>query len=162
MKSLLLFLIFSVSFFADIYVDLKDNIPLSHIWHEGLLFCLSLAATAWQFKLLLKKDRHIKHVEKELLETKDSYREWQQRSKHSAHEIRNMIDQQFNNWSLSTSEKDIALLLIKGLSMKEIAEIRTSHEKTVRQHATNIYRKANISGRQELAAFFLEDIISQP
>ena len=44
--------------------------------------------------------------------------------------------------------------------MKEIADIRQTHEKTVRQQATTIYRKSGLSGRQELAAFFLEDILS--
>lgn len=73
-----------------------------------------------------------------------------------------MIDQQFAVWLLSQSEKDVALLLIKGLSMKEIAGIRNTQEKTVRQQATTIYKKAGLSGRQELAAFFLEDILSMP
>jgi DNA-binding NarL/FixJ family response regulator len=46
--------------------------------------------------------------------------------------------------------------------MKEIAEIRNTQEKTVRQQATTIYKKSELSGRQELAAFFLEDILSAP
>jgi DNA-binding NarL/FixJ family response regulator len=73
-----------------------------------------------------------------------------------------MIDQQFSSWQLSLSEKDVALLLIKGFSMKEIAEIRKTQEKTVRHQATTVYRKSGLSGRQQLAAFFLEDILSLP
>lgn len=65
-------------------------------------------------------------------------------------------------WLLSPGEKDVALLLIKGLAMKEIAVIRNTQEKTVRQQATNIYKKSGLSGRQELSAFFLEDILSTP
>ncbi len=46
---------------------------------------------------------------------------------------------------------------MKGLSMKEIAAIRNTSESTVRQQATSIYRKANVHGRQEFIAYFLED-----
>jgi DNA-binding NarL/FixJ family response regulator len=46
--------------------------------------------------------------------------------------------------------------------MKEIADIRQTQEKTVRTQATTIYKKSGLSGRQELSAFFLEDILSTP
>ncbi len=98
----------------------------------------------------------------ELLETKKYYLDWKEKSKSSAGAIREMIDQQLESWQLSQSEKDVALFLIKGLSMKEIAQIRQTQEKTVRSQATTIYRKAGLSGRQELAAFFLEDILTSP
>jgi DNA-binding NarL/FixJ family response regulator len=110
----------------------------------------------------MKKNDHIESLNTELLETKQSYQEWKAKTHASAQEIRQLIDKQFLLWHLSHSEKDVALLLIKGLSMKEIAEIRNTQEKTVRQQATTIYKKSELSGRQELAAFFLEDILSAP
>ena len=69
------------------------------------------------------------------------------------------IDQQLERWGLSPAEKDIALLLLKGLSHKEIAGIREVSETTVRQQARAVYRKAGLSGRNDLAAFFLEDLL---
>jgi DNA-binding CsgD family transcriptional regulator len=69
------------------------------------------------------------------------------------------IDRQLDRWGLSPAEKDIALLLLKGLSHKEIAGIREVSETTVRQQARSIYRKAGLSGRNDLAAFFLEDLL---
>jgi len=53
-------------------------------------------------------------------------------------------------------------LLVKGLSMKEIADLRHSKEATVRQQATAVYRKAKVEGRQELASYFLEDLFDSP
>ena len=50
-------------------------------------------------------------------------------------------------------------LLLKGLSIKEIASLRETHEKTVRQHASAIYRKAELPGRHAFAAWFLEDLL---
>jgi len=51
------------------------------------------------------------------------------------------------------------LLLLKGLSHKEIAEVRNVSETTVRHQARSLYRKAGLSGRNDLAAFFLEDLL---
>lgn len=64
---------------------------------------------------------------------------------------------QFEEWSFTSSEREIGLFLLKGLSFKEIAELRQTAEKTVRQHGASIYNKASLNGRHELAAwFFLE------
>lgn len=69
------------------------------------------------------------------------------------------IDQQLERWGLSPAEKEIALLLLKGLSHKEIAQVREVSEATVRQQAGAIYRKSGLGGRNDLAAFFLEDLL---
>ena len=155
-------MLFALFFILDIYTNLQEGIPIAHIWHEGALFSLAFGAIIWQIKTIFRKDAHIISLNTELIEAKKSYQEWRDRSQSSAKELRNMIDQQFSSWQLSLSEKDVALLLIKGFSMKEIAEIRKTQEKTVRHQATTIYRKSGLSGRQELAAFFLEDILSLP
>lgn len=70
------------------------------------------------------------------------------------------IDRQFERWSLSVAEKEVALLLLKGLGLKEIASIRGVAEKTVRAQATVIYNKSGLGGRSELAVFFLEDLLT--
>jgi len=69
------------------------------------------------------------------------------------------IDQQFDSWVLTKAEKEVALLLIKGISLKELAYLRSTNEKTVRQQASSIYSKANLESRAELSAFFLEDLL---
>jgi DNA-binding NarL/FixJ family response regulator len=69
------------------------------------------------------------------------------------------IDRQFQRWGLSPAEREVALLLVKGLSHKEAAEVRATSERTVRQQALAVYRKAGLAGRAELAAFFLEDLL---
>jgi DNA-binding NarL/FixJ family response regulator len=69
------------------------------------------------------------------------------------------IDRQLERWELTPAEKAVALLLLKGLSHKEVAGVREVSETTVRQEARAIYRKAGLSGRHDLAAFFLEDLL---
>jgi DNA-binding CsgD family transcriptional regulator len=68
------------------------------------------------------------------------------------------IREQFDAWRLTASEADVALLMLKGLSHKEIARLRNSSEATVRQQAAAIYGKSGMASRAELSAFFLEDL----
>lgn len=69
------------------------------------------------------------------------------------------ISAQFDIWKLTPAESEVALLLLKGLSMKEIANVRGISERTARQQATTVYGKANLEGRTGLSAFFLEDLL---
>ena len=57
---------------------------------------------------------------------------------------------------------EVSLLLLKGYGHKEIAALLGRSERTVRQHAVAVYRKSHLSGRAELAAFFLEDLFLPP
>jgi len=78
-----------------------------------------------------------------------------------AGELLSVMRSQFYQWELTVSESEIALLLIKGLSMKEIAEARNVKEKTVRGQATAVYAKSGYAGRHELAAHFIEDLMRE-
>ena len=69
------------------------------------------------------------------------------------------IDRQFAAWGLTAAEREVALLMLKGLRHKEIASMRATSERTVRQQALTIYKKAGLDGRTDLAAFFLEDLL---
>ena len=162
MRNLTVLVIFAAFFIMDIVIDVKEGVPLSHIGHEVALFLLAVGAIIWQIRVILSKNLRINSLNTELLETRKSYQEWKEKTHASAQELGSLIESEFGLWHLSQSEKDVALLLIKGFSMKEIADIRKTHEKTVRQQATSIYKKSGLSGRQELAAFFLEDMLNLP
>ncbi|RIK99984.1 MAG: helix-turn-helix transcriptional regulator, partial [Proteobacteria bacterium] len=69
------------------------------------------------------------------------------------------IDKQFDAWALSEAEREIALLMIKGLSHNEIADLRGTSEATVRQQARTIYQKSKLPGKAAFSAFFLEDLL---
>jgi DNA-binding CsgD family transcriptional regulator len=73
--------------------------------------------------------------------------------------VGDVIDQQLTRWDLTPAEREVALLLLKGLSLKEIAGVRSTSERTARDQARAIYAKAGVTGRSELSAFFLEDLL---
>jgi len=60
---------------------------------------------------------------------------------------------------LTQREKEIVDLIAEGLSNKEIAARRRTSERTVRQQARVVYQKSGLSGRSELAAFFLGGLL---
>jgi DNA-binding NarL/FixJ family response regulator len=72
------------------------------------------------------------------------------------------IDRQFVRWHLTPAEREVGLLLLKGLSHKEAAAARSTSETTIRQQALAIYRKSGLRNRSELSAFFLEDLLLPP
>lgn len=96
---------------------------------------------------------------REVVEKHRDLERWRQRATGLIAGLREMMDQQFDDWKLSAAERQVAVLLIKGLSLKEIAVIRTTSERTVRQQAGAVYAKSGLGGRAELSAFFLEDLL---
>ena len=75
-------------------------------------------------------------------------------------ELYQVINEQFSEWQLTEAEKEIAIMLIKGLTMQEIANLRNVKEKTIRQQATGLYAKSGYTGRHELASHFIADLLN--
>ncbi|MEM7377038.1 MAG: LuxR C-terminal-related transcriptional regulator [Pseudomonadota bacterium] len=84
------------------------------------------------------------------------------KSQNLASQYRSVMQKQFDAWHLTASEQDVVIGLLKGLSFREIAELRETREKTVRQQASSVYKKAGVSSRNELAAWFFEDMLDPP
>lgn len=142
-------LFFAMSFFIyDIISDLISNDDgIFHITIELLVFiAISI--------VLFYELQHVKSLDKEIKIEKS-------KTARLAGELLTVMREQFSQWGLSPSENEVALLLIKGLSMKEIADARSVKEKTIRSQATSIYAKSGCTGRHELAAYFIEDLMNE-
>jgi DNA-binding CsgD family transcriptional regulator len=85
---------------------------------------------------------------------------WRSESRTLLNGLGTAINEQFSRWNFTDAEREVALLLLKGLSTKEIAAVRAGSERTVREHARSIYSKAGLTGRSALSAFFLEDLLA--
>ena len=135
-------------FFAyDIVADvLDDSESLVHIIVESIVF----VATS---TVLFGELRRVRQLKLEV-------RQEQDKIARLSGELLTAMRRQFLAWELSPSESEVALLLIKGLSMKEISQVRDVKEKTIRQQATSIYAKSGCAGRHELVARFIEDLMS--
>jgi DNA-binding CsgD family transcriptional regulator len=71
-----------------------------------------------------------------------------------------LMEESFARWGLTPSERDVALLSIKGLSVSKIAALRGTREGTVKAQSAAIYRKAGVGGRAALLGLFVEELVA--
>lgn len=157
----------SIFALADILLDIKERVPFDHLVHEAALWMFSMIGAFYQFKIIKWQNKEMAGFQQQIsdldqvnLRLKKEQENFEKKISHLSNEFLSNIDEQFNQWQFSRGEKEIALLLIKGLSMKEIATIRGSNENTVRQQSSQIYKKSSLHGRMELSAFFLDDLLA--
>lgn len=152
-------LIITVLIAVDLATDLKEGVALWHLVIEGAAGVMALIGIAYIFKdiVQLKQD-----LQSERALAKDYRAEaelWREKSKTYLDGLSILIDGQLTLWQLTPAEREVAFLLLKGMSLKELAELRGTSEKTARAQSMSIYAKAGLSGRSELSAFFLEDLL---
>lgn len=158
----LIFMVVIALLVADVAEDLAHGSSIGHVTLEAsiILLCLGGILTVWL--QLFQSKYEIKQLNLDLNKARNDLEKWKQEIKSLTEGLSQKIDKQLNDWKLTHAEKEICLLILKGLSSKEIANIRETSEKTVRQQATGIYQKSNLKGRNELSAFFLEDLLVIP
>ncbi len=143
----------------DVYQDYLDGAPIVHIIPEVLVIVFSLGIALYLLqKLLANREALIDSAILEAQKVKQEAQAWQSKAQSLREGISEAISTQFDSWHLSKAEKDVGFLLLKGMSIQEISGIRETSERTVRQQASEIYRKSGLSGRAQLSAFFLEDL----
>lgn len=127
---------------------------------KALFTLLAIAGACWVYLLLRSRSKVIRSLSTDLGQAQAEAGRWRAESQALTAGLAGAIDEQFSRWELTDAERAVALLLLKGLSTREIAELRETKEATVRQQAQVVYRKAGLSGRADLAAFFLEDLLA--
>ena len=147
----------------DVLNDINEGLEWRHIEHEiilSLVFVVGFAVLYWRKKWHDKNyQAHITRATYDLLHFKRQSEEHHKKWEKLALGMGKVIDEQFLIWKLTNAERDIAFFILKGLSTVEIAAIRKSSERTVRQQCQSVYKKSNLSGRASLSAYFLEDIL---
>lgn len=143
----------------DLYTDVSGGATFHHTIKEGLIMLFSIAGIIWLMYSLREQQTEISELKTALDSQQQTQRQPEQYVLEARKRFGEMVTQQFAAWDLTGSEKEIGWLLLKGLSLKEIAVIRDTLEKTVRQQASAIYRKADLPGRHAFAAWFLEELL---
>jgi len=155
---IILLVIMCLNFF-DVLTDISLGVPGWHILSESLIVLVSGIGALFLIKDIRAKTFDISRLKQELIIFDDKFRNISDEMVNARHEYSAVIQSQFEKWLLTPSEQEVAMLLLKGLSFKEIGGVRNTKEKTVRQQASVIYSKANVEGRHEFAAWFLEDFM---
>jgi DNA-binding CsgD family transcriptional regulator len=149
-------------FFGLEVLDEPDSTPLEMVLE--FLKTAPVVLTSVGVALLLRvtqrqRQEHLQVI-RDLEVAKVQGQRWRAETRTILQGLGEAIDAQFGRWSLTDAEREVALLLLKGLSSKEVAAVRNSGERTVREHARSIYYKAGLTGRAALSAFFLEDLLA--
>ena len=106
-----------------------------------------------------QREEHVKVI-RDLELARAQGQRWRNEARGYLEGLGQAIEVQFSRWSLTDAEREVALLILKGLSHKEIATVRAVSERTVREQARAVYSKSGLTGRASLSAFFLEDLLA--
>ena len=144
---------------GDVITDFQEGVGLWHLIAEGVASILALFGVFMLFKGSFALRREVKKQGAALAEVRKEAENWRAEARRYAEGLSTAIDAQLAKWQLTPAEKEVAFLLLKGLSLKEVASVRETSEKTARVQSMSIYAKSGLSGRSELSAFFLEELL---
>jgi DNA-binding CsgD family transcriptional regulator len=143
----------------DLFIDYRHSAPVWHLVEEGAVVVISILAIVWLLLSVRRQRLELDALRRELSAGAAPAADACPALPAARHQLGEAIREQFRQWQLTGSEQEVALLLLKGLSFREIAAVRQTLEKTVRQQASGIYKKSGVSGRHAFAAWFIEDLL---
>lgn len=143
----------------DLVTDSSRGASVLHLTAEGLIFLVATVLIIWLLNDLRRQRHALEQLRLEVTGQQAAVTPATPELAETRQRLGNLIQQQFKAWELTDSEKAVGLLLLKGLSFREIAAVRETREKTVRTQASAIYRKAGVSGRHAFSAWFIEDFL---
>jgi DNA-binding CsgD family transcriptional regulator len=144
---------------ADLVMDRPAQWLSAHVVFETLMIAgaLLIATALW---LGWWRSEHSAMTLRASLEAQRVERDaWKASAQAALDGLGRAIDKQFRDWRLTPTEREVALMLLKGHGHKAIAALTGRSERTVRQHAGVVYEKSGLGGRAELAAYFLQDLM---
>lgn len=136
----------------DLWIDFGEGAGSGHLVVEAFVLFVALSGAILMW-------RQLDRTRSDLVEARVEAEQWKNESSELIQGLGVAIERQFERWNLSAAEAEVGLFLLKGLSLKEIATIRETSERTVREQARALYRKSGLPGRPSLSAFFLEDLL---
>jgi DNA-binding CsgD family transcriptional regulator len=147
---------------VDLWMDWPTSPGAFHVAFEVAVLVLSLGGVAFLWGGWMRTRRSLTRTRAASVRVTEERDAWRQRAEKLLRGLGEEIDAQLRSWNLTVAEREVALLLLKGYEHKEIAALLDRSDRTIRQHAVSVYRKSNLSGRAELSAFFLEDLLLPP
>lgn len=146
----------------DVVEDWLDGASLTHIVPEVMIIFGVSGIALYLFRSSLQnRNVLIEESRKEMALAKNEAKVWRSKAQSLSKGITDAISGQLEEWSLTPAERDISFLLLKGLTIQEIAQIRETSERTIRQQASEVYKKSGLTGRAQLSAFFMEDLFDR-
>lgn len=157
--AVVLFVLIASLIALDVAADYREGTESGHLLAELLVMALALVGVAVLWGQLRAWRRQADRLTVDLAAARLQAQRFREEARVALRGLGEAIDHQFARWDLTPAEREVGLLLLKGLSHKEVASARATSENTIRQQALAIYRKSGLRNRSELSAFFLEDLL---
>ncbi|MCB1340272.1 MAG: LuxR family transcriptional regulator [Pseudooceanicola sp.] len=135
-------------FLGDVLIDFEATAAndLAHVWVEGVVSLALVAAIVLQLI-------ELRHVMQRTERAEQGIRA-------ARGEMQALIGQFFDDWALTPAERDVALLVLKGIDNEGIAALRGTAAGTVRAQTAAVYGKAGVDGRAQLLSLFMEELFA--
>ncbi len=153
------FVVIAILAALDAIRDLSAGVA---VWNVSLALALTAGALAtgsfflWR---LVRIRRHTSEILRQLGAARADAERWRQECAQFLPALGEAILRQFDRWSLTPDEQEIALLVLNGLLPEQIAERRQAPLPAIHEAVAEIYRKAGVSSASALSAFFLRDLL---
>lgn len=155
-----LYVVIFILIATDLAGDYSDGIEWGHILVEvSVLLMATIGIGFFGRKYYQATQSTLRALKTDLVKANQEAQLWRDENRELIAGLGVEIQKQFIRWGLTNAEAEVGLMLLKGFSLQEIADLRQSSERTVREQARTVYRKSGISGRSGLSAFFLEDLL---
>ncbi len=139
----------------DLVMDDPESWLSFHVIFEVAMIAFGLVMATALWTGWWRAEREALELREDLA-ARDAERDaWRSRAHAALEGLGAAVQEQLVDWELTRAEREVAVLMLKGLSHKAIAKQTGRNAQTVRQHASAVYQKSGVAGRAELAAYFL-------
>ncbi len=145
----------AVLMLADMADDLRSASDPLHLALEAAVVVLAAVGVWALWREVFAARAAARALTRDLATAQADAERWRTEARDALRGLGDAIVHQFERWDLTAAERGVGMLMLRGLSHKEIAQARDTSERTVRQQALAVYRKAGVRGRAELSAYFL-------
>jgi len=155
LKYVTLFLIGSVVFFVfDVASDIYERVIANSApgFLDAIHLCFevfSAVALVLAIRILVQQLRWLEARNRQQSESLSFLRG----------EMDSFVRGKFEEWNLTSAERDVAMYMLKGLSIADIAAARSTAEGTVKAQTSNIFRKTGVASRMELMSLFMDEFL---
>ena len=143
----------------DLILDKPTSLLTAHVLFELVFIVLGLLTSAYLVRGWVTARTSLAEARRSEAERQAERDAWRAHAEQALRGLGEEVARQFEGWGLSPAERETALMLLKGFSLKQIAALSGRGERTVRQHAVAVYEKSGLAGRAELSGFFLGDLL---
>jgi len=143
----------------DLILDRPTSLLSAHVLFELAFIVLGLLTSVYLVRGWASARTSLAEARRSEAERQAERDAWRAHAEQALQGLAAEVARQFEGWGLTTTERETALLLLKGFSHKQIAALSGRSERTVRQHAVAVYEKSGLAGRAELSGFFLGDLL---